>query len=182
MPPCAPQVFSWGGGGSGQLGLGDRRSRAVPTCLEGLWALPVVAIAAGAVHSAAVTASGHAFVWGSNHYGQLGLLPEPWLEPTAAAAGGGAGGSSGQQGRGMGGGAGPSRGASGLGAGGASPPSTPPRAGGRPLQLQLQFSPGSPRSPGARRAAMRCGFAGTAWLRAAVLQDSMPQPSVQYRW
>ncbi|KAG2436519.1 hypothetical protein HXX76_006817 [Chlamydomonas incerta] len=152
------QVFSWGGNASGQLGLGDRHSRASPTRLEGLWALPVVAIAAGAVHSAAVTASGHAFVWGSNHYGQLGLLPEPWLEP-AAAAGGRAGGSSGP-GRGVavssdvGGGGGPSKGG-GMRAEAGSPPSTPPRAGGRPLALGLQFSPGSPRSPGARRAAMR---------------------------
>jgi alpha-tubulin suppressor-like RCC1 family protein len=34
----------------------------------------VVQLAAGDAHSAALTSSGHMFVWGSNHFGQLGLV------------------------------------------------------------------------------------------------------------
>ncbi|EFJ48336.1 hypothetical protein VOLCADRAFT_32970, partial [Volvox carteri f. nagariensis] len=72
----ACEVLSWGEGTWGQLGLGDHKMRHEPTPVEALWALPVVQIAAGHTHSAVVTSSGHAFVWGCNSYGQLGLLPE----------------------------------------------------------------------------------------------------------
>jgi hypothetical protein len=48
--------------------------RHTPTLVDGLWALPVVQLAAGDAHSAALTSSGHMFVWGSNHFGQLGLV------------------------------------------------------------------------------------------------------------
>ncbi|GIL57699.1 hypothetical protein Vafri_12863 [Volvox africanus] len=74
------QVLSWGDGASGQLGHGDRQPRHAPSAIEALWGLPVVQIAAGNKHSAAVTASGHAFLWGCNSFGQLGLLPEPGQE------------------------------------------------------------------------------------------------------
>jgi E3 ubiquitin-protein ligase HERC4 len=50
--------------------------RHTPTLVDGLWALPVVQLAAGDAHSAALTSSGHMFVWGSNHFGQLGLVRE----------------------------------------------------------------------------------------------------------
>eukprot|EP00878_Enallax_costatus_P031476 GHUV01034422.1.p2 GENE.GHUV01034422.1~~GHUV01034422.1.p2 ORF type:complete len:106 (+),score=23.94 GHUV01034422.1:551-868(+) len=45
-----------------------------PTLVDALWALPVVQLAAGDAHSAALTSSGQMFVWGSNHFGQLGLV------------------------------------------------------------------------------------------------------------
>jgi E3 ubiquitin-protein ligase HERC4 len=48
--------------------------RLTPTLVDGLWALPVVQLAAGDAHSAALTSSGQMFVWGSNHFGQLGLV------------------------------------------------------------------------------------------------------------
>jgi len=35
--------------------------------------IPVVSMAGGLAHSAAVTASGNVFVWGSNSHGQLGV-------------------------------------------------------------------------------------------------------------
>ena len=44
-----------------------------PTLVDALWALPVVQLAAGDAHSSALTSSGHMFIWGSNHFGQLGL-------------------------------------------------------------------------------------------------------------
>jgi E3 ubiquitin-protein ligase HERC4 len=68
------QVYAWGHNSAGQLGLGDRRDRHSPVVVDALWALPVVQLAAGDAHSAAVTTSGHMFIWGSNHFGQLGLV------------------------------------------------------------------------------------------------------------
>jgi Regulator of chromosome condensation (RCC1) repeat len=70
------QVYAWGHNSSGQLGLSDRRDRHSPTLVDALWALPVAQLAAGDAHSAALTSSGHMFVWGSNHRGQLGLVRE----------------------------------------------------------------------------------------------------------
>ncbi|KAF6264509.1 regulator of chromosome condensation 1/beta-lactamase-inhibitor protein II, partial [Scenedesmus sp. NREL 46B-D3] len=68
------QVFAWGHNSAGQLGLTDRRDRHTPTLVDALWALPVVQLAAGDAHSSALTSSGHMFIWGSNHFGQLGLV------------------------------------------------------------------------------------------------------------
>jgi alpha-tubulin suppressor-like RCC1 family protein len=48
----------------------DRRA---PCEVSGLWALPVVTLAAGDSHSAALTTSGFLFTWGANDRGQLGL-------------------------------------------------------------------------------------------------------------
>ena len=42
------QVYAWGRNSSGQLGLGDTQDRRGPTLVEGLWALPVLQLAAGA--------------------------------------------------------------------------------------------------------------------------------------
>ncbi|KAI8468357.1 MAG: regulator of chromosome condensation 1/beta-lactamase-inhibitor protein II [Monoraphidium minutum] len=70
------QVFAWGHNSAGQLGLGDRRDRHSPTIIDALWALPVVQLAAGDAHSAALTSNGHMFIWGSNHFGQLGLVKD----------------------------------------------------------------------------------------------------------
>ena len=69
-------MYAWGHNSAGQLGLGDRRDRHAPTVVDALWALPVVQLAAGDAHSAALTTNGHMFIWGSNHFGQLGLVRE----------------------------------------------------------------------------------------------------------
>ena len=42
------QVYAWGRNSSGQLGVGDTADRRSPTLVEGLWALPVLQLAAGA--------------------------------------------------------------------------------------------------------------------------------------
>lgn len=68
------QVFAWGHNQLGQLGLGDKRDRAAPTAVDALWALPVTQLTAGDAHSGALTTNGHMFMWGSNQYGQLGLV------------------------------------------------------------------------------------------------------------
>ena len=66
-------MYAWGNNAFGQLGLGDKRPRKTPTLVDGLWALSVAQLAAGAAHSAAVTAAGFVFTWGANSRGQLGL-------------------------------------------------------------------------------------------------------------
>jgi alpha-tubulin suppressor-like RCC1 family protein len=66
-------VFAWGYNGYGQLGLGDCLNRRAPCVVDGLWAMPVAALAAGDSHSAALTANGFLFTWGLNDKGQLGL-------------------------------------------------------------------------------------------------------------
>ena len=48
------QVFAFGQNGSGQLGLGDCKDRAVPTEVEALRGMRVKRLAAGASHAAAV--------------------------------------------------------------------------------------------------------------------------------
>ncbi len=73
MPSLRVQVFAWGCNSSGQLGLGDFVERRAPCEVASLWALPVVALAAGDQHSAALTTSGFLFTWGANDLGQLGL-------------------------------------------------------------------------------------------------------------
>ena len=66
-------VYAWGENASGQLGLGDVRSRRSPSLVNGLWALPVRQLAAGDSHSAALTSNGFMFTWGDTRHGQLGL-------------------------------------------------------------------------------------------------------------
>jgi len=65
-------VFSCGGGWEGPLGLGDQASHACLQPVRALSSQRVVAVAAGAAHSLAVTKEGSLFTWGWGRYGQLG--------------------------------------------------------------------------------------------------------------
>ncbi|KAL3066453.1 hypothetical protein OYC64_016412 [Pagothenia borchgrevinki] len=68
------QVYTWGQGSRGQLGLGERQpSTKSPQHLNSLSAVPLVQVAAGGGQSFALSVSGAVFSWGSNHCGQLGL-------------------------------------------------------------------------------------------------------------
>jgi len=76
-------VKCWGSNGSGQLGDGTRFRRMLPVDVVGLGG-PVTAISAGASHTCAVLASGGLKCWGSNAFGQVGVvsIPEVNSHPT----------------------------------------------------------------------------------------------------
>jgi len=48
------ELYMWGHNGFGQLGLGDRKNRDVPTQVEALHGRHVVALACGGLHSLAM--------------------------------------------------------------------------------------------------------------------------------
>ena len=77
-------VYAWGTGTAGQLGLGKRRNFPSPQLVWGLMRKGVRQIGAGDYHSAALTYNGMVYTWGSSSYGQLGhgnkktqLSPKP---------------------------------------------------------------------------------------------------------
>jgi alpha-tubulin suppressor-like RCC1 family protein len=67
------KVWAWGRNLEGQLGLGMATGPAiqVPTATMGL-ATDVAAVAAGALHTVALTTDGSVWTWGKNDFGQLG--------------------------------------------------------------------------------------------------------------
>ncbi|XP_022367921.1 probable E3 ubiquitin-protein ligase HERC6 isoform X2 [Enhydra lutris kenyoni] len=68
------RLFSWGSNSHGQLGLGKEcPSQASPQRVQSLDGIPLTQVAAGGVHSFALSLSGASFGWGSNSEGQLGL-------------------------------------------------------------------------------------------------------------
>ena len=71
-------VFSFGYGGAGQLGHGDRSNRVVPVQIEAAQfrMAKIVFVAAGISHSGAVSSEGVVWTWGSGEFGQLGLGDE----------------------------------------------------------------------------------------------------------
>ena len=79
----AGELWAWGKGDNGRLGLGadgrDARQRAVcgdrlrPEQVHGFAGEQVAMMAAGTHHSAAVTRQGHLYAWGAGEGGRLGL-------------------------------------------------------------------------------------------------------------
>ncbi|XP_066534384.1 E3 ubiquitin-protein ligase HERC2-like [Hoplias malabaricus] len=65
-------VFGWGRNSAGQLGLGDREDRDVPSCVKSLNLKKTVFISCGEDHTAVLTKEGLVFTFGSGCYGQLG--------------------------------------------------------------------------------------------------------------
>jgi hypothetical protein len=71
-------VYSWGGNGAGQLGLGDLVNRQTPTPVVALHSLPVKKIRCGDRFGVAITELGQVYIWGDNGehtvgHGTLGL-------------------------------------------------------------------------------------------------------------
>ncbi|CAK4071729.1 unnamed protein product [Aphanomyces euteiches] len=68
-------VYSWGRGDEGQLGHGLKKTQlALPTMLDAFRGKHVVEVAAGAMHSLALTVDGNVYAWGNNAHGQCGML------------------------------------------------------------------------------------------------------------
>jgi len=68
-------MFSWGCGPEGQLGLGEGKAHELvftPRYINGLYGTPVVQIACGTHHSVALTAFKQVYTWGDATCGQLG--------------------------------------------------------------------------------------------------------------
>ena len=66
-------VYSWGAGDEGQLGLGRPAPSLVPRYLSAMQATPVALIATGAAHAVALSVYGRVYTWGEAVCGQLGL-------------------------------------------------------------------------------------------------------------
>jgi len=79
------QLYIWGAGQSGQIGVGDDKPSLTPVLTKvedetvpahmSLRLPELVDLAFGDQHACAVTASGDLYVWGSNEFGQLGFYP-----------------------------------------------------------------------------------------------------------
>ncbi|ALC47389.1 CG6678 [Drosophila busckii] len=82
-------VHAWGSGLRGQLGQQTLSVEETPQLVEALAGIKITHIAAGAWHSAAISAFGDLYTWGYNSNGQLGmrvmkrdsLLKEPAVYP-----------------------------------------------------------------------------------------------------
>ena len=66
-------VYSWGEGKEGQLGLGRPQPNFVPRYVSALQATPIAQVAAGAAHAAVLSVYGRVYTWGEALCGQLGL-------------------------------------------------------------------------------------------------------------
>lgn len=90
MRACAhAEVWTWGRGEYGRLGLGDRHggSKLRPQKVGGaLQGVRVVQAACGGSHTAALTEHGHIFTWGRASFGRLGTgtLTRDALSPVEA--------------------------------------------------------------------------------------------------
>ena len=65
-------VWSWGGGGQGELGHGDEEDQWQPKKIETFAGQRVVTVSAGSFHSLAITADGAVWSWGDGADGKLG--------------------------------------------------------------------------------------------------------------
>ena len=72
----AGELWAWGLGAQGRLGPNDGQDRLVPTRVDPqhFAHAPISAVAAGESHSAAVTAGGALYTWGT---GETGCYPGP---------------------------------------------------------------------------------------------------------
>lgn len=65
-------VLAWGYNGDGELGNGSTRNSVTPIQVRLPAGRKVTAVAAGQLHSLALTSSGAVLAWGGNNFGQLG--------------------------------------------------------------------------------------------------------------
>ncbi|KAH3757836.1 cell wall anchor protein [Pelomyxa schiedti] len=70
---CSNTLLSCGNNSSGQLGLGDWKTRNLLTVVEGLFGIPILSMSCGVNHSVVVIESGDVYAWGANNLGQIGV-------------------------------------------------------------------------------------------------------------
>jgi alpha-tubulin suppressor-like RCC1 family protein len=66
------EVYTWGCGHSGRLGIGNMDNYNLPVLIAALERKKVVSIAAGSAHSIALTDEGDIYTWGKGDLGRLG--------------------------------------------------------------------------------------------------------------
>ena len=66
------KIWSFGGGEYGRLGHGGEEYEQVPRLIEALARVMVIQVAAGYMHSIALTSDGDVFTWGCGETGRLG--------------------------------------------------------------------------------------------------------------
>jgi len=66
-------VYSFGDGSAGQLGLGPSSIMTTPHIIDTLPGGKIYMVAGGYAHAVAVTETGDVFAWGNNAFGQLGF-------------------------------------------------------------------------------------------------------------
>jgi alpha-tubulin suppressor-like RCC1 family protein len=66
------EVYTWGCGQSGRLGIGSMTNQNAPVIVAALGAKKVISIAAGSAHCIALTEEGDIFTWGKGELGRLG--------------------------------------------------------------------------------------------------------------
>ncbi|PSS26592.1 Ultraviolet-B receptor like [Actinidia chinensis var. chinensis] len=66
------ELYGWGWGRYGNLGLGDRKDRLVPEKVSSIEAEKMVLVACGWRHTISVSSSGGLYTYGWSKYGQLG--------------------------------------------------------------------------------------------------------------
>ena len=76
----AGELWAWGKGDNGRLGLGADGNRLRPERVHGFAGEQVAMMAAGTHHSAAVTRQGHLYAWGAGDSGRLGLGEDDEIE------------------------------------------------------------------------------------------------------
>jgi alpha-tubulin suppressor-like RCC1 family protein len=71
------ELFTWGAGDNGRLGLGDNRDRLSPCIVETLKGKNIKKVCAGSIHSCVLTYNGQVYSWGDQEVsGHNGTLPK----------------------------------------------------------------------------------------------------------
>jgi alpha-tubulin suppressor-like RCC1 family protein len=66
------EVYTWGFGGIGTLGHGNREHRLHPTLVEATSNMKIKQVCCGVHHTAGLAENGQLYTWGSNRHGKLG--------------------------------------------------------------------------------------------------------------
>lgn len=67
------ELYSWGVGSNGRLGIGDTNDFAIPQIVYQLIDKQIIKISCGNAHNIVMTDKGEIYVWGQNNRGQLGI-------------------------------------------------------------------------------------------------------------